>query len=140
MKKLLLLLVLMTGSIIGYSQTNYIAYKTQLRHINESTNDWELDISQRTQIRITTTRDKIFINANLPAVIKLDLDEQENIKIKGLTGIRCLGVVYSSTEYACMVDTILENSTQDFYISITYENDKGFLINLRYYLRKIEDE
>lgn len=130
MKKIVLFLSLLFCGIVGYSQSYYLATKSELYSYNSNNEEWEL-YQKNSDVNITIVLEDEFlsIQANSPSMYKLAKGRGKEISGKSYTGFRYDALNLKKNEI-CTIDIVKFDET-NFMVSILKSGE----YNLRYYIK-----
>jgi len=139
MKKLFLCLVLVMASVISYCQKDeailYKAYQTEFYTYNTGTEKWVLQTKHDdVNISIVFFKNSINVQALTPTLFKLKKDTQESFNKETIYGVK-FDALECVKEVACKVNYIYVKNSNDFILSIVFNDDTLGSVNLRYYCK-----
>jgi hypothetical protein len=130
MKKIVLFLSLLFCGIVGYSQSYYLATKSELYTYNSNNEEWEL-YQKNSDVNITIVLEDEFLSvqANSPSMYRIYKGRGKEISGKLYTGFRYDALNFKKNEL-CTVDIVKFDET-NYLISIVKTGE----YNLRYYIK-----
>jgi hypothetical protein len=130
MKKIVLILSLLFCGFFGYSQSYYIATKSELYTYNLNNEEWDLyQKNSDVNITIVLEDDFLSIQANSPTMYKLARGRGKEISGKSYTGFRYDALNLKKNEI-CTIDIVKFDET-NFMVSIFKTGEYNF----RYYIK-----
>jgi len=130
MKKIIIFLSLLFCAMFGYSQSYYVAIRTELYTYNFNSEEWELrQNNPDVNIIVVMEEEFITIEANSPTMYKIFKDTGKDIEGKTFSGYRYKSIDLKKNDI-CSMD-VVKFGDSSYMISII----KGTEYNLRYYIK-----
>lgn len=135
MKKIFITISLLLSFLLGFSQTYYKAYLTEMYTYNEKTKEWDL-YQKNSDVNITLVIEEEFLSvqAKSPSMYKIYTNSKEDITTKSFTGYRYKG--RDLRHESPVVIDILRGNQDTFALISVINSGEGF--NLRFFIKPIE--
>lgn len=139
MKKLLFLMLIIASSIATHAQKKdvvvYKAYQTEFYTHSPSTDKWNLETkNEDVNIDIVFYKDVINVQAHTPTLFKLYKGSQKSFDRETIYGVT-FDAYEAVKEITCRVNYIYVKNSNDFVLSVVFEDATLGTVNLRYYCK-----